>query len=436
MTKCIISSVRNQYEELPYPPCDPKDDIKHLTRTWLEDLPKINHYCFEGKNSFRNKFRVLVAGGGTGDATIFLAHQLRNTDAHIVHLDLSSASIAIAQERAKIRGLENISWINDSLLNLPNLGLEKFDYINSSGVLHHLPNPDDGLIALKSVLKESGALGIMVYASYGRTAVYQMQSLLRLINDKDDSTEQKLKNTKDILSSLPRTNWFMRASDLHTDHKNGDAGIYDLLLHSQDRAYSVPELFEWIEDQHGLNIELTDVYRGKSAYLPHMLIGTKNTGALEKIRKLPLRQQYAIAEILTANIITHSFYATPSATRKAPYGDVNYVPMFFHEAVTGPEMENIFNTNKNKGRIFTLQHPEVGVAFPVNPGKYGARILREIDGKKSFSEIFDIVRNDIQYRFDYPTDEILFASFKESYDALTSMDRLLLRHRDVPLVEV
>jgi hypothetical protein len=99
-------------------------------------------------------------------------------------------------------------------------------------------------------------------------------------------------------------------------------------------------------------------------------------------------------------------------------------------------MENIFNTNKNKGRIFTLQHPEVGVAFPVNPGKYGARILREIDGKKSFSEIFDIVRNDIQYRFDYPTDEILFASFKESYDALTSMDRLLLRHRDVPLVEV
>jgi SAM-dependent methyltransferase len=435
MTESAISSVRNQYEELPYPPCDPKDETKRLARTWLEDLPKINHYCFGGRNSFRNKFRVLVAGGGTGDASIFLAHQLRNTDAHVVHLDLSSASIAIAQERARIRGLENISWINDSLLNLPGLGLEKFDYINCSGVLHHLPDPDAGLVALKSVLKDSGALGIMVYASYGRTGVYQLQSLLRLVSDEEDPTETKLRHAKDILSSLPPTNWFMRAPDLHSDHKLGDAGIYDLLLHSQDRAYCVSELFEWIEDQHGLTIELTDVYTGRSSYLPHMRIGAKKTDVLQRIRSLPLRRQYAIAEILTGRIITHSFYATSSAACKAPYGDVDYVPMFFHEPTTGPMMEKIFNTNKNKGRTFLLQHAQAGVAFPVNPGKYGPRILREIDGKKSFKEIFDIVRDDLQYRFDHPTDETLFADFKESFDALSSMDRLLLRHRDAPLVE-
>ena len=38
---------------------------------------------------------ALVAGGGTGDATIFLAEQLRHTNARVVHLDLSAASIAI-----------------------------------------------------------------------------------------------------------------------------------------------------------------------------------------------------------------------------------------------------------------------------------------------------------------------------------------------------
>ena len=150
-------------------------------QTWLEDLPMINHYCFAGKQSFKNGFRALVAGGGTGDATIFLAEQLRHSNAQIVHLDLSQASIAIAQERARIRGLTNITWVHDSLLSLPALGLGKFDYINCSGVLHHLADPDQGFNALRSVLKPDGAVGLMVYATTGRTAVYQTQAMLRQI---------------------------------------------------------------------------------------------------------------------------------------------------------------------------------------------------------------------------------------------------------------
>jgi hypothetical protein len=93
--------------------------------------------------------------------------------------------------------------------------------------------------------------------------------------------------------------------------------------------------------------------------------------------------------------------------------------------------------NKNKGKTFLLQHAQTGVACPVNPGKYGARILREVDGKKSFGEIFDLVRADPQYRFDYPTNDTLFASFKESFEALNCLDRLLLTHRDVlPLADM
>ena len=140
----FLPAVRSQYEALPYPPCNPEDDRTRLVQTWLEDLPMINHYCFAGKQSFKNNFRALVAGGGTGDATIFLAEQLRATNAQIVHLDMSQASIAIAQQRAKIRGLANITWVHDSLLNLPMLGLGEFDYINCSGVLHHLADPDAG----------------------------------------------------------------------------------------------------------------------------------------------------------------------------------------------------------------------------------------------------------------------------------------------------
>ena len=43
-----LPEVREQYERLPYPPCDPEDDNRRLVTTWLDDLPMVNHYCFGG----------------------------------------------------------------------------------------------------------------------------------------------------------------------------------------------------------------------------------------------------------------------------------------------------------------------------------------------------------------------------------------------------
>lgn len=99
-----------------------------------DELAELNHYCFKGRQSFRDGFRCLVAGGGTGDAAIYLAEQLRSVNGEVVYLDLSEASRRIAEQRARIRGLENIQWITGSLLDLPTLGLGTFDYVNCSGV--------------------------------------------------------------------------------------------------------------------------------------------------------------------------------------------------------------------------------------------------------------------------------------------------------------
>ncbi len=101
-----VAQVREQYEALPYPPRDPGDEKNRLVRTWLDDLAMINHYCFSGKQTFRNRFRVLIAGGGTGDSTIFLAEQLRHTDAEIVHLDISRAAIEVANACGARMGAE------------------------------------------------------------------------------------------------------------------------------------------------------------------------------------------------------------------------------------------------------------------------------------------------------------------------------------------
>ena len=101
-------NVRAQYEEFPFPLRDPRDEARGLIVTEQDSLGKINHFCFGGRQGFGGGFRVLVAGGGTGDHTIFLAEQLRDHDASVTYIDFSRASFDVARERARVRNLDNI----------------------------------------------------------------------------------------------------------------------------------------------------------------------------------------------------------------------------------------------------------------------------------------------------------------------------------------
>ena len=141
---------------------------------------------------------------------------------------------------------------------------------------------------------------------------------------------------------------------------------------------------------------------------------------------MPEREQYAIAELLNGRIQTHSFYATrvPSV---APYGDPDYVPLFYHEPVTGAELAEIFA--KSRGQPFTLDHRWSGVSVTVRPGPATPSILRKIDGRLCFGEIFDRVRREAAFKDAPPDDAALFEDFREAWETLNAIDRLLLRHR-------
>lgn len=418
-----LPDVRAQYEDLPYPPRDPQDESKRLIPTWLDSLFMINHYCFAGAGDFSQGFRVLVAGGGTGDGTIYLAEQLRETDAQIVHIDLSTASLAIARQRAEIRGLDNIRFIHDSLLNLPALELGQFDYINCSGVLHHLADPDAGFKALKSVLAPGGAIGLMVYGQIGRTGVYQMQALMRLINGDSDDIPAQLANARQVLDSAPRSNWFNHGTT--SDHLTlGDAGIYDLLLHSQDRAYTVEQLYQWLQDDHGFQLQFTDVNRGNSPYQPRLVCAPKTPALLDELDQLPLRRQQAIAELMGGSIDIHSLYLT-AEPRVAAYADPVMVPFFAHEPVTGPDLSALIH--RNTQQPFMINHAHTGIHTALDHGSYGKFILKYLDGRRSFGQIFELVRKEKKFKKAPPDDATLFADFEPLYRFFNSIDRLLLR---------
>ena len=234
----------------------------------------------------------------------------------------------IAQERAKVRGLTNVTWINDSILNILNLDLGKFDYINCIGVLHHLENPRQGLRILKDSLKDNGGMNIMVYGLYGRTAVYHIQALMQMINKNTTTRKKEVENAWTIVKNLPDTNWYMKGrskqerSTLFTtstgrinDHEVfGDSGLYDLFLHKQDRAYSIPQLHEFIEQQ---NLHLIEFVEPDIRATLKLETYIKDKKLLSELISRPIEEQQAMAEILSGSIIKHHVYLSKNKNAKS-----------------------------------------------------------------------------------------------------------------------
>jgi 2-polyprenyl-3-methyl-5-hydroxy-6-metoxy-1,4-benzoquinol methylase len=147
MTDITDARLAAQYEAYPYPHRDPRDEAKRLIVGSPGHLREVDYWVFGATRPRSRPLRVLVAGGGTGDATIMLAQQMarEGREGTVTWLDRSSAALKIAQARAAVRGLTNIVWEQRSLLDLPASGLGPFDYIDCCGVLHHLPDPGGGV---------------------------------------------------------------------------------------------------------------------------------------------------------------------------------------------------------------------------------------------------------------------------------------------------
>ncbi|MDZ7714404.1 MAG: class I SAM-dependent methyltransferase [Rhodovibrio sp.] len=307
--------VRVQYEQYPYPHRDPKDEAKRLVTGSPSHLAEIRHYLYAGRLDVTRGFRALVAGGGTGDAAIMLAQQLADEGGgdegggEVVYLDMSTAARALAEARAKARGLTNISFVTGSLLELEALGLGGFDYVDCCGVLHHLEDPPAGARAIAGALREDaaargGGLGVMVYAPYGRTGVYPMQQMLAQLAG-DRPLSEQVATARRLWDRLPNSNW-LRRNPFIGDHKRSDAELVDLLLHARDRSYTVPEFADLL-DAGGLR---PAAFLEPARYDPATYLNDPKL--LQPLAEMGLVERAAFAERLTGTMKKHIAYAVPS----------------------------------------------------------------------------------------------------------------------------
>jgi len=413
--------VRDQYEAYPYPSRDPADEARRLIVGSPSSLLEINHYLFAGRRDFTKPFRALIAGGGTGDATIMLAQQLADAAlagggkaegpvGEVIYLDLSTGSRAIAEARAGARGLTNVRFVTGSLLELESFGLGRFDYIDCCGVLHHLADPAAGLAALTEALADDGGMGLMVYGTHGRSGIYPMQALLRaLVGDRPLS--EQVSFTRRLIANLPPTNLFARNPVLR-DHTGSDAELVDLLLHSQDRAYTVEEICALLQGT-GLNlISFIEPLRYDPAtYLRDPVL-------LRQLATLTTEGRAAAAEKLAGNLKTHVLYVSkqpPAATLAWPDGP---------EAIPCLRVLDGAQLAKAVQRDLVLKGEFDGLPLKFPLPRLAPAVLPWIDGRTSLGEIQTALQN-LDPRQDW---DHFKAQFDLLYQVLGGLNHLLIRY--------
>ena len=407
--------LRVQYENYPYPARNPEDEAKRLIEGSPSHILEIEHHVFAGRRDRSRPFRALVAGGGTGDATVMLAqqHAAAGLPCEVVHLDISEASIAVAKARIEARGLKGVRFVQAPVERAGALDLGAFDYIDCCGVLHHLEDPPAGLSALRGVLAPEGGMGIMVYAPLGRTGVYHAQAMLRLIAN-DDPDPERIATARRLLDQLPETNWLRRNPHVG-DHKGlGDPGIYDLLLHRRDRAYSVPELMQLLQQGGMRPVNFVDPVR----YEPSVYFG--DPALVERTSRLNWVQRCAFSELLAGSMKTHILYAVRADnlrnTLAAP-DSPDAIPVMRDD--DGPAL----GAQMKPGMSLTLRIDGTKLSLPLPD--LAADILARVDGRRTLSEIHAALAAGPKPGLTW---EVFKPQFDRLYASLYGLSRMFIRY--------
>jgi SAM-dependent methyltransferase len=289
----VADEVRDFYDRYPYP--RPVDNLDKYRRLWQDrQRRRADYHLFWPARPYREDQSILIAGCGTSQAA---KHALRWPAAQVTGIDFSATSVRQTEELKRKYSLHNLRVRQLPIERADELETS-FDQIVCTGVLHHLADPDAGLKALAGVLKPDGALHLMVYAPYGRTGIYMLQEFCRRIGIQ--ATDEGIRDLSAALQALPPGHPLETLLREAPDFRQ-EAELADALLHPQDRAYSVPQLFDFIE-RGGLAFGR---WVKQAPYSPHCGVMAKIPQAARLVQ-LPLAEQYAAVELFRGTMVRHS----------------------------------------------------------------------------------------------------------------------------------
>jgi len=380
----VAEQVQDFYDRYPYPP--PLDNLDQYRRQWQDpDRRRADYHLFWPGRSYREDQSILIAGCGTSQAA---KHALRWSEAQVTGIDCSATSVNHTEQLGRKYNLKNLHVHQLPIDRVADLGMS-FDQIVCTGVLHHLSDPDAGLSALRSVLEPDGAMHLMVYAPYGRAGIYMLQDFCRRIGIK--ATNAEIHDLVEALSLLPPGHPLEALLRQAPDFRN-ESALADALLHPQDRAYSVPQFFHFIE-KAGLTFGRWvrqapySVHCGAAARIPQAI----------RMERLPLAEQYAAIELFRGTMARHSaiVYRSDSASGVQQIsfaGDawLDFVPIQMSDTICVQE-----RLPPGAAAVLINQtHTYKDMFWPI--GSTEKRLLDALDGVRTIGEIVERILSSSQ----------------------------------------
>jgi tetratricopeptide (TPR) repeat protein/2-polyprenyl-3-methyl-5-hydroxy-6-metoxy-1,4-benzoquinol methylase len=217
----VSRSVRQQYEENPYP-------------RWVKVALPAKHTLLADRKPAQSP-DVLIAGCGTGLSTVTFAQEA--PDARILAIDLSLASLGYAKRMALSLGFRNIEFAQADITKLDSLG-RTFDFIDVSGVLHHLADPWQGWRVLLSLLRPGGVMQVGLYSKLARRNVVAARALIAERGYR--ATPEDIRRCREEIVAAEDGSLLKSAatfSDFFTTNE-----CRDLLFHVQEHQMTLPEI--------------------------------------------------------------------------------------------------------------------------------------------------------------------------------------------------
>lgn len=323
--------VSSQYEQWVYP--EPIVDLPGwMESSWQWFDPRISHRLFWPDRPYTPDLDILIAGCGTSQAAVFA---YSNPSAKVVAIDVSQSSLDHHQRLKETYDLSNLELHRLPIEQVHSLG-RTFDLIVSSGVLHHLADPQRGMSSLARVLRPDGVIGVMLYAKYGRLGVEMMQGVFREMGLGQD--QRSIDTVREALAVLPHGHPVLSYLEIAPD-LDYDAGLVDTFLHGRDRNYTVDDCLELVE-QSGL------VFQDWLIKSPYYAALGGDAGLFADVAALAERQQWAVMERINYRNGCHFFMACHSERPSESYvidfssdGFVSFVPDFRHAcSLIGPRI--------------------------------------------------------------------------------------------------
>jgi len=261
ITDDVSLTVRNQYEENPYPrwarspaAASPVTIDAFLRR----EFP---HHDFASRRT-KPQLDILVAGCGTGRQSIDFAQLYEG--AKVLAVDLGLSSLSYAKAKTSAAGLDNITYAQADILELGRLG-KTFDVIVSSGVLHHLAEPMTGWQVLSSLLRPGGVMYIGLYSETARRGIVAARNWIAARGYK--VTSDDIRACRQELARIDDPAWrsVFTMIDFFTTSE-----CRDLLFHVQEHRFTLPQIAAFLDDNNlrflGFNIGAKALRKFRARY--------------------------------------------------------------------------------------------------------------------------------------------------------------------------